>query len=110
MAASCNHNGKVCLISRSVLSRLEEQIEDIKCEDLPPHRHINRGRADQLNELQCVRMRRDNDGKEVFNQERDAVYVGKRKRFMVFERARYWATRLSGGTPVKQLVVGAAPW
>jgi hypothetical protein len=114
MAVPMN-KGKVCAIDRHQLAELEQSLDTsgkVGCDDLERlgirHHHFSRREADELNELLCVRMTRDQDGKEHFQQEREAAYIGKGRRVIVFERSRCWRPALSGGAYVMQLCYGGS--
>jgi hypothetical protein len=86
--------GMVCMISPIELAALEAGVA-LNCAD---HKHISRRRADELNELNFNTPRR---------KEREAEYVGRGKRYMVYNRARCWKKVMSGGFAVMQLVLEA---
>ena len=68
----------------------------------PNHRHISRGKAEELIAERIIF--RDDRGD--FVRFLEARWVGKHKRFICFVRAREWKRLLSAGTTVMQLVPG----
>jgi hypothetical protein len=74
----------VCVLSPAELADLESGVQpNCRC-----HTHISRRKADELNELVLNTPQR---------KEREAAYVGKGKRFIVFQRSRSWMPKMSGG-------------
>ncbi len=101
------HDGKVCVVNYDHLLDIKD-LDKVKCRDLPKHRHLSLKAAKELTQLIRTDAVPADGGKERFVQIRDAQFVGRGKRIMVFERARKWAKRMSGGCAVRQLVPGVA--
>jgi hypothetical protein len=97
------HSNGVCILTPNQAFQLESNGIVPDCRE---HRHLSRGRADQLIEEHIVF--RDDQGDYVRYTE--ARWVGRGKRYLTFVRSREWKRMDSAGTTCMQLVPAGGAW
>lgn len=97
------HTNGVCILTPAQAFEFERNGRLPSCEN---HRHLSRGRAEELISEHIVF--RDDRGD--FVRYVEARWVGKGKKYLTFVRSREWKRLDSAGTTTMQLVPAGGVW